>query len=266
MVTLVYVSNHGWFFFGFVVKFNKRHHLSLSDWHICGCLRSHDRFKVVWKQTRICLGVTSFHIILTHHCCRLCSSNTQREQFNNYNANSSCARCEGCLLLPLSRGAPAHTFLHPSTAATQIKLWEASVCAFMCTSGGVCCCVCVFPAVASAGATGKLDSVCVSLDFFIRSSLQLQTGLIYMLWFNTSVSLCVWASLCFIFCMNLCVLQVMRGYCSGGLNGPPTEALSSEQQMEKERQGSQWWRDSTSTETVVFLIFSRLFNYKTREF
>ncbi len=37
--------------------------------------------------------------------------------------------------------------------------------------------------------------------------------------------------------MCLCDMQVIRGYFSRGLSGPPTEALSSKQQMEKERRG-----------------------------
>lgn len=50
----------------------------------------------------------------------------------------------------------------------------------MCVRGyeGWCLLPFAFPAVASAGAAGELDSmcVCVSLKYFIRSSLQLQTG------------------------------------------------------------------------------------------
>lgn len=63
----------------------------------------------------------------------------------------------------LAVGGHLFTFLSPSVPATQIKLWEVSVCECVCP---VCICtrssVCnpAFPAVASAGATGKLDSVC----------------------------------------------------------------------------------------------------------
>lgn len=62
-------------------------------------------------------------------------------------------------------------------AAAQIKVVGGEhVC--VCVRGyeGWCLLPFAFPAVASAGAAGELDSMCASLKCFIRSSLQRQTG------------------------------------------------------------------------------------------
>lgn len=62
-------------------------------------------------------------------------------------------------------------------AAAQIKVVGGEhVC--VCVRGyeGWCLLPFAFPAVASAGAAGDFDSMCVSLKCFIRSSLQRQTG------------------------------------------------------------------------------------------
>lgn len=56
-------------------------------------------------------------------------------------------------------------------------------------------------------------------------------------------------------CACLCVTQVIRGDCSEGLCGPPTEALFSKQQMEQERQGLQMKR-----QTAVSLHLLHLFS------
>lgn len=66
-------------------------------------------------------------------------------------------------------------------AATQIKVVggeHVCVCVCVCGHEGWCLLPFAFPAVASAGAAGELDSMCacVSLKCFIRSSLQRQTG------------------------------------------------------------------------------------------
>lgn len=68
------------------------------------------------------------------------------------------------------------------------------VCTYV--QGVVFVAVCVFPAVASAGATVELYPVCVSLKYFIRSSRQLQTGLICVVSFNVSPRVCLCHSVC----------------------------------------------------------------------
>lgn len=87
------------------------------------------------------------------------------------------------------QGAPAHTFLSPIMVATQIKLWEVSVCVHACTRGGVCYRVCsqLLPLQVLRASLTQ----CVSLKYFIRSSQQLQTGLICVVCFNVSVRVCL---------------------------------------------------------------------------
>lgn len=59
------------------------------------------------------------------------------------------------------QGAPAHTFLCPSMAATQIHQWEVNTRACVYVREVAFVAVCVFPSVPCAGATGELDSVSV---------------------------------------------------------------------------------------------------------
>lgn len=61
--------------------------------------------------------------------------------------------------------------------------------------GGVFVTVFVFPAVASAGATGRLDSVCV-IQIVYKVISELQTGLICVLCFIVSVCVCASQSVC----------------------------------------------------------------------
>lgn len=79
-----------------------------------------------------------------------------------------------------------------------------SVCVDAFVQGGVFVTVFVFPAVASAGAAGRLDSVCV-IQIVYKVISRLQTGLICVLCFIVSVGVFVPLSQCvYIYMSVLC--------------------------------------------------------------
>lgn len=105
-------------------------------------------------------------------------------------------------------------------AATQIKLWEVSVCVFVCAYvRGV-----VFVTLYSQLLPLQVLQASVTqvrvIEILYKVISELQTGLICVVCFIVSVPLsqCVHMYEC----ACLCVMQVIRGYSSKGLCGPPT--------------------------------------------
>lgn len=122
---------------------------------------------------------------------------------------------------------------HSSAWARQqhkYKLWEVRwgvcvctiKCWLLCVSSW-CLCRCFVDLVCVTTTTnGFIVSVAFNMQVYINCFLSCACM------YSTDISMCV----------RLCVfLQVVRGHCLSGLCGPPTEAFSNEQQMEKERQG-----------------------------
>lgn len=143
------------------------------------------------------------------------------------------------------QGAPARTFLSPGTAATQIKLWEVSVRVCMHKAHCVCFSVCSQLLPLQVLQTGVTHCVSLKPLYKVIATTSDRFNPPYFFFFSPNVSVCD--------CVCVCVWQFIGGYCSAGLCGPPTEAPFSEQQMEKERQGSQSRRDTTSRETHAVL-------------
>lgn len=139
------------------------------------------------------------------------------------------------------QGAPVHTFLSSSMAATQIKLWEVIACVRVWTPA-LCLLCAVFPAATFAGATCELYSLSV-IKILCKAILEPHTGFVMCLIVFVGVFLCHSVSVCICVCACLCVKQAKRGSCANGLRGPPTEALFSKQHTEK------GWRSQTRRDT-----------------
>lgn len=131
----------------------------------------------------------------------------------------------GLVFLSL-QGASAGAFLSPEHGSNTNRIVGGEC-------GGVCACVqgvcpllCVIPAVTSAGAYDKLDSVCVIEILY--NVISTSSGFYHRGLFDAACP-CVFVAV-EKRRMSMCVLQVLRGYCSsrGSLRDHPLNTLAAD--------------------------------------